>query len=61
MTEQRIHADDLTVGDVITDTPQPVTVEKIETGPGGLVVVNPGQEDEMTGRAWQNVNVIRAD
>ncbi|MFH8813102.1 hypothetical protein ACH4GZ_38885 [Streptomyces hygroscopicus] len=59
MNERRIHANDLTIGDVITGTDQPVTVQAIETGEGGLVVVNPGQQDEMRGRAWQNVIVQR--
>ncbi|GHA94459.1 hypothetical protein [Streptomyces chryseus] len=59
MPEKKIQADDLKVGDVITSTPEPVTVREISTGPGGMVITNPTAEDEVTGRAWEWVTVDR--
>ncbi|MFE3378744.1 hypothetical protein [Streptomyces anulatus] len=59
MPEQRIQADDLRVGDVVTSTPQPITVREISTGPAGLVLANPFDADELIDRAWQWATVDR--
>lgn len=59
MSEQRIQAEGLQVGDVVTSTPQAVTVREISTGPAGLVIANPFDRDELIGRAWEWVTVDR--
>lgn len=59
MPEQKIQADDLQVGDVITSTPDPITVRELSTGPAGMVITNPTAADELVGRAWEWVTVDR--
>ncbi|WP_327415424.1 hypothetical protein [Streptomyces sp. NBC_01233] len=59
MPTQTIQADDLKTGDVITSTPEPVTVREISTGPAGMVITNPTAPDELVGRAWEWVTVER--
>lgn len=54
-----IAADELTIGDVITSTPAPITVRDIKRAPGGVVTVNPDATDEATGHVWNEVTVER--
>jgi hypothetical protein len=56
---ERIQADDLRVGDVIENTHGVhITVQAIHRTDAGCLDVNPGQEGEMNGHAWEWVKVI---
>ncbi len=55
----KMQANDLRVGDVIRNTHgDHITVKEITRTDAGCLDVNPGQEGEMNGHAWEWVEVI---
>jgi hypothetical protein len=60
MTELRIQADDFQIGDhVHTEQGPIVEVRDIERGEVGLLIVNPGADDQLDGHAWEHATVTR--
>lgn len=62
MSRMYIPADDFKIGDLIDIGDGQVTeVRAIQRGDVGLLIVNPGDFDEITGRIWNHAHVTRPD
>lgn len=62
MTELRIPADDFQIGDhVHTEQGPVVEVRTIRRGDGGELTVNPGDDDQLDGHAWEWATVTREE
>lgn len=60
MTELRIPADDIQIGDhVHTEQGPIVEVRAIERGELGELTVNPGDDDQLDGKVWEHTTVTR--
>lgn len=61
MTDTRIPADDFQIGDIVhTEQGAHVEIRDIERGEGGILIVNPGADDQLDGHAWEWATVTRA-
>lgn len=61
MTELRIPADNFQIGDMVHTEQGPVVeVRVIERGEKGRLTVNPGDDDQLDGNAWEWATVTRA-
>lgn len=61
MPELRILADDFQIGDTVhLEDGRRVEIRDIERGEGGLLIVNPGADDQLDGNAWEWATVTRA-
>lgn len=61
MTELRIPADNFQIGDLVhTEQGPAVEVRDIERGEGGILIVNPGADDQLDGHAWEWATITRA-
>lgn len=54
-------AEDLQVGDVILGPGDEVEVREIDRSGLPTIITNPGKSDEITGYAWQYVEIRRAE
>lgn len=62
MTELRIPADDFQIGDhVHLDDGRTIEIRDIERGDQGLLLVNPGADDQLDGHAWELATVTREE
>jgi hypothetical protein len=60
MPEPRIPAGNFQIGDhVHLDDGRTVEIRDIERGDQGLLLVNPGAEDQLDGHAWEWATVTR--
>jgi hypothetical protein len=61
MTELRIPADGFQIGDLVHTEQAPIVeVRDLEHGEGGILIVNPGADDQLDGNAWEWATVTRA-
>lgn len=61
MPELRIPADDFRIGDTVhLDDGRAIEIRDIERGERGLLIVNPGADDELSGHVWEHATVARA-
>lgn len=61
MTLHHIPADDLCVGDVIVHDGGTTTVRALDRSNAPTIVTNPGDDDQISGYAWEHVAVQRED
>lgn len=61
MTELRIQADGFQVGDHVDIDGRLVEIRHLERDASGKVTVNPGDDDQLGGCAWQNATVQREE
>ncbi|NED31086.1 hypothetical protein [Streptomyces sp. SID8499] len=61
MTGLRVPADEFRVGYLVHIGQRTVQVRHIRRGPGGQLTVNPGDPDQLDGRAWQWAIITRED
>lgn len=59
--ELRITADDFQVGDHVDIDGRSVEIRHIGRGSGGKIAVNPGDDDQLDGHAWQWATVQREE
>lgn len=59
MTLHHMPADDLRVGDVIVHDGGTTTVRAIDRSAEPTIVTNPGDDDQISGYAWEHVAVRR--
>jgi hypothetical protein len=60
MAELRIPADDFQIGDHIhVHDGRTVEIRDIERGDKGLLIVNPGADDQLDGHVWEHATVTR--
>jgi hypothetical protein len=60
MTELRIPADGFQIGDLVHTEQGPIVeVRDLEHGEGGILIVNPGADDQLDGNAWEWATVTR--
>lgn len=60
MTELRIPADNFQIGDLVHTEQGPIVeVRDLEHGEGGILIVNPGADDQLDGKAWEWATVTR--
>lgn len=60
MTEQYIPADDFQIGDLVhVHDGRTVKIRDIERGDQGLLIVNPGADDQLDGHVWEHATVTR--
>ena len=61
MPELHIPADDFQIGDIVhLDNGTRIEVRDIERGDQGLLIVNPGADDQLEGHVWEHATVTRA-
>lgn len=54
-------ADDLRVGDRILHESGEIEVREIDRSGYPIIITNPGSPDEITGKAWQYVEIRRGE
>lgn len=61
MTELHIQADDFQIGDHVDINGRLVEIRHLDRGASGKITVNPGDDDQLDGYAWQNATVQREE
>lgn len=59
MKRMHIQAHELQVGDLIVHDRGEIDVRELDRTQTPKIVTNPGARDEVTGYAWQHVEIIR--
>lgn len=60
MPELHIPADDFQIGDLVhVHDRRTIEIRDIERGDQGLLVVNPGADDQLEGHVWEHATVTR--
>ena len=62
MTDLHIPADDFQLGDLVhLADGNRIKIRAIERGDKGLLIVNPGADDQLEGHVWEHATVTREE